>query len=80
MSLLNAYLIVHKFDIVCLSETQFDSNAAPDNDNLEISGYMLVKSVPSNSKCEGVCIYYKYYLDLDYLQILQRHPIFPWML
>ena len=58
VSPLKAYLTVHKFDIVCLSETYLDSNTAPDNDNLEISGYNLIRlDHPSNSKREGVCIY-----------------------
>ena len=38
VSLLKAYPIVHKFDIVCLSETYLHSNTALDNDNLEIFG------------------------------------------
>ena len=43
VSLLKAYLAVHKFDIVCLSETYLDSNTAPDIENLKISGYNLIK-------------------------------------
>ena len=76
VSLWNAYLTVHKFDIVCLSETYFDSNTAPDNDNLEVSGYSLVRSGPSNSKREGVCICYKYYLHLRVLDIQYFHKCF----
>ena len=56
--LLKAYLTVHKFDIVCLSETYLDSNTAPNDENLEVSGYKLIRSDhPSNSKRGGVCIY-----------------------
>ena len=76
VSLLNVYLTVHKFDIVCLSETYLDSNTAPDNVNLEISGYSLVRSGPYNSKREGVCIYYKYYLHLRVLGIQYFHECF----
>ena len=76
MSLLNVYLTVHKFDIVCLSETCLDSNTAPDNVNLEISGYSLVRSSPSNSKRESFCIYYKYYLHLRVLDIQYFHECF----
>ena len=61
---------VHKFDIVCLSETCLDSNTAPDNNNLEISGYNLIRSGrPSNSKRGGVCIYYKNFLHMRVLDI-----------
>ena len=76
MSVLNAYLTVHKFDVVCLSETYFDSNTAPDNDNLEVSGYSLVRSGPSNSKRKGVCICHKYYLHLRILDIQYFHECF----
>ena len=74
VSLLKAYLTVHKFDIVCLSETYVDSNTSPDNDNLEISGYNLIRSDhPSNSERRGVCIYYKNFLHLRVLDIQYLH-------
>ena len=58
LSLLRAYVIVHKSDIICLSETYVDSNI--DDENLEISGYYLIRSDhPSNKKRGGICIYYK---------------------
>ena len=57
--LLKAYLAVHRFDITCISETCLDSST-PSDDNLEISGYTLVRSDhPSNNTIRGVCIYYK---------------------
>ena len=63
--LLKAYNSVHKFDIICLSETYLDSNILPDDSNLKIPGYNLVRSDhPSNKKRGGVCIYYKSYLPL----------------
>ena len=63
--LLKAYNSVHKFDIICLSETYLDSNILPDDSNLEIPVYNLVRSDhPSNKKRGGVCIYYKSYLPL----------------
>ena len=34
--LLKAYISVHKFDIICLSETYLDSTVALDDDNLEV--------------------------------------------
>ena len=56
--LLNSYNLLHKFDIICFSETYLDSNTLLDDDNLKISGYTLVRSDhPSNTKGGGVCLY-----------------------
>ena len=55
LSLLRAYVSIHKFDIICLSETYLDSSI--DDESLEISGYYLIRSDhPSNKKCGGICI------------------------
>ena len=63
MFLHKAYIAIHKFDIICKSETYLDSNT-PDNNNLEISGHNLVRSDhPPNNKRGSVCIYYKGYLQ-----------------
>ena len=61
--LLRAYVSVHKFDIICFSETYLDSN---NNDkSLEISGYYLICSDhSSNKKGGGIRIYYKNFLPL----------------
>ena len=68
--LLKTYNSVHKFDIICLSETYLDSNILPDDSNLNIPGYNLVRSNhPSNKKRGGVCIYYKSYLPLRIIDI-----------
>ena len=54
----NSYNSLHKFDIICLSETHLDSNTPLDDDNLEISGYKFIHSDhPSNTKHGGVCLY-----------------------
>ena len=64
--LLSSYNSLHKFDIICLSETYLHSNTPLDDGNLEISGYMLVRSDhPSNTKRGGVCLYYKNNLPLE---------------
>ena len=42
ISLLKAYLSIHKFDIVCLSETYLDTSVPLLDVNLEIQGYELV--------------------------------------
>ena len=73
-TLRKAYLTVHKLDIVCLSETCFNSNTAPDNDDLEISGNNLIRSDHlSNCKRGGVCIYCKRFLHLRVLDIQYLH-------
>ena len=70
MFLLKAYIAIHKFHIICLSETYLDSSTTSDDDNLAISGYNLIRSNhPSNNKRGGVCIYYKNFLPLRVLSI-----------
>ena len=73
MFLLKVYIAIHKFCIICISETYLDSSI-PSDSNLEISGYTLVRlDDTSNSKRGGVCIYYKSFLpsriiNVQYLQ------------
>ena len=68
--LLIAYIAVYKFNIICISETYFDTSITSDDGNLEILGYNLIQSDhPSNSKRGGVCIYYKSALPLRVLDI-----------
>ena len=51
VSLLSAYISVHKFEIICLSETYFNFEIPSDDENSEIPGYNLLKEDhPSNSK------------------------------
>ena len=46
-----------------MPETYLDSSI--DDENLEISGYYLIRSDhPSNKKCGGICINYKRFLPL----------------
>ena len=74
LSSLKAFIAVHKFDIICLSETYLDSSIAPDDDNLDISGYSLVRSNhPFKNKRSGVCVYYKNFLPLRVLDIQYLH-------
>ena len=68
--LLSSYNSLHKFDIICLSETYLDSNTPLDDENLEIFGYALVRSDhPPNVKRGGVCLYYKNNLPLRIVNI-----------
>ena len=60
ISLLSAYIPVHKYDIIYFSETYLSSEIPPDDENLEIAEYNLLREDhPSNYKCGGVCIYYE---------------------
>ena len=53
---LKAYISMHKYDFICLSETYLDSKI-PDS-LLEIDWYNLVRADhPNNIKRDGVCLY-----------------------
>ena len=68
--LLKAYIAIHKFDIICLSETYLNSSTTSDDDDLAISGYNLIRSDhPSNNERGGACNYYKNFLSLRVLSI-----------
>ena len=64
------YIAVDKFDVICLPETCLDSTVASDDENLETTGYKLVRSGhPAKTKHGGVCLYYKTYLPLRVLDM-----------
>ena len=44
ISLLTAHVLVHNFDIICLSETYLNSEISTDDKNLEIPGYYLLRA------------------------------------
>ena len=44
ISLLTAYVLVHNFDIICLSETYLNSETSTDDQNLETLGYCLLRA------------------------------------
>ena len=67
--LLTAYISIHKFDVICTSETFLNSDTAFDDDNLMIEGDIIRSDYPSNSRRGGVCIYYKQSLTLEILDI-----------
>ena len=68
--LLKAYIAIHKFYIISLSETYLDSSTTSDDDNLAVSGCNLIRSNhPSNNKRSGLSIYYKKFLSLRVLSI-----------
>ena len=74
ISLFRAYISLHNFDVVCISETYLDSTTAVYDESLAITGYNLRRADhASNSKRGGVCVYYKSSLalrliDVHYLQ------------
>ena len=70
LSLLRPYITIHKFDVVCLSETYLNASISNDDDSLEVPGYNLFRADhPSNTKRGGVCIYYRNSLALKILDI-----------
>ena len=65
ISLLQAYVTQHNYDIICLSETSLNSSIDSSDTKISIGGYNLIRSDhPSDSKSGGVCIYYKEYIPL----------------
>ena len=53
-------VVVHSFDIICLSETYHNSETPPHDTRLGLPGYNLFGSDhPSINKGGGVCTYYK---------------------
>ena len=65
ISLLEAYITQHNYDMICLSETFLNSSIQSDDDKIKIDGYNLIRSDhPSDSKRGGVCIYYKEHIPL----------------
>ena len=65
ISILQAYIAQHNYDIVCLSETFLNSSTQSDDSKITIDGYNLIRSDdPSDSKKGGVCIYYKEHIPL----------------
>ena len=68
--LLKAYIAIHMFDIICISETYLDSSTPSDDNNLQIYGYTLVRSDHlTNNKRRNVYIYCKNFLPLRILSV-----------
>ena len=68
--LFKAYIAIHKFDIICISETYLDSSTPSDDNNLQIYGYTLVRSDHlTNNKRRDVYIYCKNFLPLRILNV-----------
>ena len=60
VNLLQAFNVIHDFDMICLSESYLDLSASSDNDKLYIRDYKLLRADhPGNIKRGGVCVYFK---------------------
>ena len=60
MSLLEAYNAIHKFDIICLSDTFLNSSLQSDDESLVLNGYKLIRADnPGDIKRGGACIYFR---------------------
>ena len=59
-SLLTVYNSIHKFNIICLSQTYVNSKTLSNDESLSVTGYNLIKvDHPSNTKHGGTWIYFK---------------------
>ena len=70
LTALMAFNAIHKFDIICLSETFLNSSYQNEDNELTLNGYKLVRADhPGDIKRGGVCIYYKEILPIKFLNI-----------
>ena len=65
ISFLQAYILQHNYDIICLSEVFLNSSIESNDDRISIHGCNLIRlDHPSDSKRGGVRIYYKEHIPL----------------
>ena len=65
LSMLEAYNVAHKYDVICISESYLDSTVPLDDKSLSLNGCNLTRADhPDNGKRGGVCMYYKENLAL----------------
>ena len=70
--LLQAFNAIHKFDLICLSESYLNSSITMDEKSLIIDGYKLIRADhPSDTIRGGVCIYHKESISVNVLNISQ---------
>ena len=70
VKLLTANNLMHKFDIVCISESYLNSNTSSSDGNLNIPGYNMSRADHfSRNRRGGVCVYYKESLPIKMLNI-----------
>ena len=72
ISLLQAYVTQHNYDIICLSKTFLNSSIDSSDTRILIDGYNLIRSDhPSDSKRGSVCMYYK-----EHISLIKRDDIY----
>ena len=72
LSSFQAYNALHKYDIICLSETYLDTSISLSDPALTLDGYKMIRADhPMNIKRGGSCIYYKESLPINILNITQ---------
>ena len=60
LSSIAAYNSIRKYDFIYISETYLDSSVQPDDRDISINGYNLIRAEhPSNNKRGGVYMYYR---------------------
>ena len=65
ISLLQAYITQHNYDLICLSETFPNSSIETNNDRISIDGKNLIRADHrSDSERGEFCIYYKEHIPL----------------
>ena len=65
ISVLQAYITQRNYDIICLTETFLNSSILSDDNRIKIDEYNLIRSDhPSDSRKDGICIYYKEHIPL----------------
>ena len=67
LSLSRPYIAIHKFDVVCLSETYLNASISNDDDSLEVSSYNLFRADRPSNGC--FCIYCRNSLPFKILGI-----------
>ena len=61
---------MHKFDIICISESYLNSDTLSNDNNLNIPGYNMSRADhASGNRRGGGCIYYKESLPIKMLNI-----------
>ena len=70
---LESFLSVHKFDIICLSETFLNSYHSNNDVRIKLNGYDCIRcDHPNDNKRGGVCMYYR-----EHIPIVKRDDISP---
>ena len=74
LSMLEAYNVAHKYDVICISESYLDSTVPLDDNSLSLNGYNLTRADhPDNVKRGCVCVYYKENLSLRIISTSYFH-------